>query len=189
MRNKYNLYSRNDINNLVRHNILDKDNSNLPNDVNTSHGIHALDMHLVWTISSFLPDNRSSINLAISCKEFYIFFRENGYLKTVTANVHTDMDVFIRNCRLHKRMVRRIVMHNIWNPHHWLPYRTDEVYFFQCRFSEDFRKINAVSSNVFVYLWSHTRTFANIELKRLNSCCSTIWYVGSIFSICCGSSC
>jgi hypothetical protein len=127
--------------------------------------INDLDIFIIGLISSYFSDNDSSINLALSCKEFYSFFKSSGYLKSITVTPHTGVDLFLKHCFAHRKTIQRVTMLNIQNPQYWLPFWPDEVYFFNCKVTDTISPTKPCSTKILSVV-SCDETRAVVDWKK-----------------------
>lgn len=76
---------------------------------------------LLIIILEYIPDNKTSINLMLSCKYFKNLFYKNGYLKFLTTNpLGLSLLDFATKTAEHSRTLYTLSMYNTIDPQYWI---------------------------------------------------------------------
>jgi len=90
-----------------------------------------LSSDIISSIISFLNDN-SSICFIQTCKSIKTHGDNHGFIKKMSADYTSDMNLFIKRFCKHVKTLRRVSMNNIENPHIWLPEFVETTAFIDC---------------------------------------------------------
>lgn len=86
-------------------------------------------------IMSFL-DNRTNINIILTCRILRKHGENNGYINKINANYRVDMREFIYLFRVHTNTIKTVTMDGFENPHLWVPIFRENMLFTHCYFTK-----------------------------------------------------
>jgi len=86
-------------------------------------------------VKSFL-DNKSSINLMITCKEMSQYGKNTAFLTSIRLDYKENYSKFIQRYSQHKNTIKKIEVNGMENPHLWLPNYVNTVMFLHCSIYE-----------------------------------------------------
>jgi len=128
---------------------------------------------ILYIIMEYIPDNKGSLSMTLSCKYLKNLFYKYGYLKYITIGplINNLYNLSINSCQ-HIRTLNMISVTYSCNPHYWIFEWPKTVFFNYCTFKD---KINPPSltktETLYILNTKNTITKVNWEkfknLKRL----------------------
>lgn len=125
-------------------------------------------------IMDYIPDNKGSLSLAISCEYFKNLFYKHGFLKYISIEPLINNDLYnllLVSC-IHKRTLKTISIRNYPNPHDWIQEWPKIVFFNYCTISSTINPANIANTEI-MYLLNIKSDLININwlkfpnLKRI----------------------
>ena len=77
---------------------------------------------VLFIIMGYIPDNKGSLSLAISCDYFKNLFYKHGFLKYISIEplINNNLYNLAILTSVHRRTLKTISIRNCFNPHMWI---------------------------------------------------------------------
>ena len=140
--------------------------------------LFSLPDELLSFIMDYIPDNKGSASLAMSCVYFKKLFSKYGFLKNLTISPHQSLYSFSVNSAIHRRTLNMVTISHIYDPQYWIFHWPRSVHFNNCTTKSILNQTNITSTEILYIMndnnkdikinWTKFRNLKILKLTDLN---------------------